>query len=253
MQRTLLVFVLTNLICTLPLTAQVSNEAILERLNSVEEALRSLERQIAVLNGSLRPATPPPSPVSDMPAVVMQSRGSYVKGDTMAKVVIVEFSDFECPFCGRHATSVYPELLSKFVNTGRVVYQFRNLPLEQIHPNARKAAEAAECAGEQGKFWEFHDVLFANQKTLTFPDLNNHARALSLNIPTFASCLRQSKTAAKIKADVDEAKQLGLTGTPAFIVGEIRSDGSVIATRKIIGSQPLAIFETVLNELLTKP
>ena len=251
MYRMLCGLLLGIVLCTLPLRAQVANETILERLQSLEDAIRSLERQVTLLTGSLRPPTAP-SPVVDIPAVALQNIGSHVKGASAATIAIVEFSDFECPFCGRHASSVYRDLLEKFVNTGRVRYHFRNLPLDQIHPNARKAAEAAECAGEQGRFWEFHDALFANQKTLTVPDLNNHARSLGLHVSSFESCLSQGRMAAKVAADIAEAKQLGLTGTPAFLIGEIGKDGAVTGTRKVIGSQPYAVFEGVLNELLAK-
>lgn len=246
-----LVLVLGLVLCTLPLEAQVANEAIVDRLKTMEDAIRSLERQIALLTGSLRPPIPP-SPTADIPAVVLQNTGNHFKGNGTARIAIVEFSDFECPFCGRHAASVYRELLAKFVNTGKLTYQFRHLPLEHIHPNARNAAEAAECAGQQGQFWEFHDALFANQKNLTVPELSTHARVLGLNVSTFESCLSQRTMAAKVDADLAEAKQLGLSGTPAFLVGEIRNDGSIIATRRIIGSQPYAMFETVLTELLAK-
>lgn len=252
MRSRLLIAVLGALLSTLPLSAQVTNEALLDRMKAMEEAIRSLERQITLLTSSLRPPTPP-SPVTQMPAVVLQNTGSHVKGDATARISIVEFSDFECPFCGRHAASVYRELIEKFVSTGKVTYQFRHLPLDQIHPHARKAAEAAECAGQQKKFWEFHDVLFANQKTLTSADLSNHARSVGLNISNFESCLHDGKLAAKVAADLGEAKQLGLTGTPAFLIGEVGKDGFVTATRKILGSQPYAVFETVLNELLAKP
>jgi protein-disulfide isomerase len=251
MRRKLLVSVVGALLYALPLSAQVANEAVLERLKTLEDAIRSLERQITLLTGSLRPSTPP-SPVAEMPAVMLRNLGSRVKGASTARIAIVEFSDYECPFCRQHASGVYRELLAKFVDTGRVSYHFRNLPLEQIHPNARKAAEAAECAGEQNKFWEFHDALFANQKALTLRDLESHARSLGLDVLSFGSCLSQEKMAAKVEADRAEAKQLGLTGTPAFLIGEIRNDGSISATHRIFGSQPYTVFEAVLTDLLAK-
>lgn len=169
MKRKLLAVVFGVLLYALPLCAQVPNDVVLERLKTLEDAIRSLEGRIVVLTGSLRPPTPPP-PVTEIPAVGIPNVGSHVKGASSARIGIVEFSDFECPFCGRHAAAVYGELQAKFVNTGKVRYQFRHLPLEQIHPNAKKASEAAECAGDQGKFWEFHDALFANQKALTIAE-----------------------------------------------------------------------------------
>jgi protein-disulfide isomerase len=211
--------------------------------------LTSLERRIAELTSLVRSLLPP-SPVTRISDLRMALGDVPIRGSENAKVALVEFSDFECPFCGRHAATSYRDIQQHFVNNGKVRYVFRHLPLDQIHPNARKAAEAAECAREQGQFWEFHDQLFANQKALTDSDLNSVARSIKLTQSTFDSCMAQGRASSKITADLAEAKRLGLTGTPAFLLGHIQDDGTIVLTHKIVGSQPFKVFETTLNELL---
>jgi protein-disulfide isomerase len=239
------------LIAVMPLHAQSSDDSIQLRLKTLEDAIRSLEGQIAVLNGSLKAMAPPPA-VTDVSPRKLPTIQGHTKGSSTAQIAILEYSDFECPFCGRHAAGPYNAIQANFVDSGKVRYVFRHLPLEPLHPNAKKAAEAAECAGEQGKFWEFHDRLFANQKRLTVTDLRNHAWSASLTIPEFEACLDQGKMAAKVEADLAEAKSMGLTSTPVFLIGQIQEDGSVSATRKIVGSQPFQVYESVLNEMLAK-
>src|SRR6266704_659322 len=110
-------------------------------------------------------------------------------GDEKAPIAIVEFSDYQCPYCGRHANTVLPQIIKDYVSTGKVRYIVRDVPIEAIHPQAFKAAEAAHCAGDQGKFWEMHDRLFQNQQLLAVSDLAAHALALGLDGPKFQPCL----------------------------------------------------------------
>src|SRR4029453_6325636 len=125
-------------------------------------------------------------------------------GAPSAKVVMIEFSDYQCPFCGRYANETFAPLMAQYVNTGKIRYIFKNFPLEGIHPLAEKAAEAAECMGEQGKYWEAHERLFKNQKALDAKQLSEHALALGLNVPKFQQCLDTGKYTAKVKADAAE-------------------------------------------------
>ncbi len=125
-----------------------------------------------------------------------------------------------------------------------------DLPLA-MHKNAFKAAEAANCAGDQGKFWEMHDKLFANQKALGSDDLVKHAEALGLDMKKFKECLDNGKHAEQIKKDMAEGQKAGITGTPAFLLGFIGSDGKVKATKKIVGAQPYAAFKAAIDEMLS--
>jgi protein-disulfide isomerase len=140
------------------------------------------------------------------------------QGPDGAPVTIVEFSDFQCPFCQR-AKPVLEEIVARHPEDVRVVY--RHLPLDSIHPRARASAEAAACAADGGRFWEFHDLLFANQRQLGDEDLRRYASEVGLEPEAFDECVRSRRHAQAVEADVQEAQRIGLTGTPAFVVNGI--------------------------------
>jgi protein-disulfide isomerase len=176
--------------------------------------------------------------------------GAAAKGQADAKFAIVEFADFECPFCGRYTRDTYGPLTKEFVDTGKVRYVFFHLPLERVHPRAFKAAEAAECAREQGKFWEMHDQLFANQQALAPADLLRHAQGAGVDTVQLQSCLDSGKMAARVRQDLAEAARLGAGTTPSFFIGRVQPDGTLKLLRKITGAQPYATFRAELQKAL---
>jgi protein-disulfide isomerase len=145
-----------------------------------------------------------------------------VRGNAKSPVMIVEFSDFQCPFC-RQAERTVRDLLARY--PGRVSLAYRDLPLTQIHPQAEVAAEASRCAGEQGKFWEYHDELF-NASDLQPPALLEYARALKLDAKQFEGCLSSDKYKAEVKKDIAAAAQAGVAGTPGFFINGIPLSGA---------------------------
>jgi protein-disulfide isomerase len=150
----------------------------------------------------------------DAPRVTVGTSGPS-QGPADAQITMVEFSDFQCPFCAR-ALPTIKELLAKYPTQLRVVY--RHLPLESIHPRARPAAEAAVCAEEQGQFWAFHDRLFQNQGALSDAQLREHAKALKLDLAKYDACLGGSSAKARIEADLADANAAGISGTPGFVI-----------------------------------
>jgi predicted DsbA family dithiol-disulfide isomerase len=160
------------------------------------------------------------------------------KGPADAAVTIVEFSDFQCPACAQ-ATPTVKRLLEQF--PGKVRLVFRDFPLA-MHPEAPKAAEAAGCAAEQGKFWEMHDRLFANQSALKPPDLKKHAAELGLDAPKFDACLDSGKQAAAQKVDLEEGRKLGVGGTPTFFVNG----------RLLPGMPPYQAFAELIEDELAR-
>ena len=189
---------------------------------------------------------------ADVPNFDLTLTGAASKGRAAAPLVLLEFSDFECPFCGRYSRDTYHQVQREYVDTGKVRYVFRHTPIERTHPNAMKAAEAAECAGGQGKFWEMHDKLFANQKALTQPSLVAHAQVLGLNVTSFQSCLTSGQHAARVRADLAEGLRAGVTGTPAFFIGTVTKDGKLKVLRKLIGAKPFATIKQTLDGLLAQ-
>lgn len=161
-----------------------------------------------------------------------------IRGNPKARVMIVEFTDFQCPYC-QEAEATLKSVLAK--HEGVVALAFRDLPLTQIHPQALMAAEAARCAGEQGKFWEYHDLLFANQNKLDHDGLLEKAHTLSLNEQQFGSCLSTEKYKPQIQQDSQEGMRNGVNGTPGFFINGIFMGGA----------QPEVTFEKVIQDQLS--
>ena len=166
-------------------------------------------------------------------------------GDPNAPVTMIEFSDYGCPFCRRYVSTTYPELKQQYIDTGKVYYVFKDYPIKQLHPQAEIASQAAECAGEQGKYWEMHAALFANPgewdttEDVAREVMTRYAAELNFDAAQFASCMEPGTTArADVEANMDEGRRLGLTGTPSFVI-----NGKLLA-----GAQPLDVFQRVLTE-----
>ena len=171
------------------------------------------------------------------PGVKVAYDPARVRGDANAPVTIIEFSDFQCPFC-RTAQATLNNILAKY--KGRVKLAFMDFPMREIHAQALSSAEAARCAGDQGKFWEFHDALFADQSKLKEADLAARARALNLDEKSFQSCLASGKYKPEIEADLKEGAQAGVAGTPAFFINGLF----------LSGAQPQPEFEKVIDSQL---
>ena len=160
-------------------------------------------------------------PIVDL-YIDVDTERDHIRGPLDAPVAMVEYGDFECPYCGR-AEPVVRELLRDFAD---VSYVWRHLPLTDVHPNAQLAAEAAEGAADQGKFWEMHDVLFTHQDALRFDDLVGYAEQLGLDIEQFTTFLTEHRGAVRVAEDVDSADLSGVSGTPTFFINGRRHYGA---------------------------
>ncbi len=228
-----------------------------EKLNAGQEALR---KELQAVQGQLReitallkarPAQPAAAPQPARPAELVTD-GAPFKGSPDAPLTIVEFSDFQCPFCKRHWDQTYAQLDRDYIATGKLRYVFRHFPIERIHPQALKAGEAAECAAAQGKFWEMHDRLFLNQQALMPADLVIHAQALGLDQTQFTSCLDGQMT-ARVRADLTMGAQVGVRATPSFFLGVTIPDGKIKVVQKLSGALPFATFKSTIDGLLANP
>jgi protein-disulfide isomerase len=165
------------------------------------------------------------------------TNGAPFKGTERAAVTIVKFEDFQCPYC-KTVQGTFPELLKRYDGKVRLVH--KDLPLDAIHPQARQAAEAARCAGEQGKFWEYHDKLYANSPKAGVEELKSYAKEVGLNAASFDQCFTSGKFRGLVQKDLSEGAQLGLTGTPTFFING----------REISGAQPVEAFAAIIDEEL---
>jgi len=163
-----------------------------------------------------------------------------VKGDKDAPVTIVEFSDYECPFCVRFYSNTFGELKTKYIDTGKVKFVYRDFPLS-FHQNAQKAAEAAECAGEQNKYYEMHDKLFEDGVSGGVTAFKGYAQEIGLDTSEFNNCLDSGKMASEVKKDFDDGAKFGVSGTPAFFI-----NGKLLT-----GAQPIQAFEQMIEQELS--
>jgi protein-disulfide isomerase len=222
-----------------------------EELKNLVEVEKGIQKELQDIKRGAGPGQAPSAP-SEGDNVVLDIDKAPFKGKKDAKVTLIEFSDFQCPFCGRHVRDTVPQLDSEYIKTGKVKYVFKDFPLESIHQNAFKAAEAAECAGDQGKYWEMHDKLFANQTALTPDDLVKYAGELNLDKAKFEKCLSSGTYASKVRDSISEGQKAGVTGTPAFFLAiNEGNDSSVKTSKKIVGAQPYANFKSAIDDLLS--
>jgi len=200
----------------------------------------------------VQPASPDADAIQDAPAgSSLDVSALPSKGKSAAKVVLIEFSDYECPFCARHAATVEPELQKQFVDSGKIRYVFANNPLS-FHPDAQLLATAAICAGEQGSYWEMHDAIFA-QQLKSKSEVLAAAGTLKLDAPKFAQCLDSSREAGqRIEQDTKEAEKLKLDGTPGFALGISDGSGHVHIKKLISGAQPFDVFQKAIQQVATE-
>ncbi len=203
----------------------------------------------------VEPGAQPSDPTQDSKGVTSVD-DDPVLGDNDAPVTIVEFSDYECPFCKRHFDQTLPQIISTYIDTGKVKLVFRDLPLSFHDPMATKEAVAANCAREQGgdeKYFEFHDEIFkrtiSNGNGLDDAKIQTIANDLGLNKSNFDTCLSNPAMEEEVKEDFTDAGQAGASGTPTFIIGKSTSNGEVTGDL-VVGAQPFATFQAIIDPLL---
>jgi protein-disulfide isomerase len=174
--------------------------------------------------------------------------GWYAMGRDDAPVTMVEFTDYQCPFCRRFEADSFAQLKKEYIDTGKVRFVSRDLPLD-FHPNAPAAAMAARCAGDQHKFWEMRDAMMLDTATDLGPaSILKYGQKTNLDMTAFNTCLSDKKYTEAIKKDTADAGTLGISGTPSFVIG--KTDKSEIAGVRIVGAVPYAVFDSTIKDLL---
>jgi protein-disulfide isomerase len=192
------------------------------------------------------PPEQPPQPQQPSGPQEVPIGDAYTIGDPTAPITIVEYTDFQCPFCSRHYQQTYPQIVEQYVDAGIVRYVFKDFPLNSIHPQAAKAAEAARCAGDQEAYLAMHDMLFERQNEWSGKDpmaiFNGYAKEIGLDRDSFEQCLLNDTYASAVEADIQEGIELGVNGTPAFFINGY----------PVSGAQPFTLFEQAIEQLLTE-
>jgi protein-disulfide isomerase len=257
-----LVFIISFLLSTLSLPAeeqdqqpnQLPSASIQHQLDELKEGQRRLFKELDELKQLLqqKPALTNLDSKATMPKVAsVDVYGEPFRGTNTARIAIIEYSDFNCSFCGKYSRGVFPRIDKDYVKTGKIRYFFRDLP-ERDETNAWLKARAARCAGDQGKFWEMHDRLFAEQ-SVSGQDLATLARALGLDVEEFSKCLSAEKYEANIQRSVDGARRIGIFGTPAFLIGTVTQEGDFVWVKRVlVGAQTYEALRAILDELLAE-
>jgi protein-disulfide isomerase len=189
------------------------------------------------------PPPPPPEAVMEVPKNPIKIGTAPLLGNRSASVAIVEFADFQCPACAKFTSNVEPALRRDYIDNGRVAIVFKNFPLA-IHPEAKAAAAAAWCAGEQGRFWQARDWLFARNRHTGLPS------AIGLDAPSYSACFADSRSTERVESERVEGEALKVRATPTFFLGKLTPDGLVRVTDAMMGVGSLQRFKTVLDRLL---
>jgi protein-disulfide isomerase len=215
------------------------DDAILkEILNELREIHKLLEKQ---------PQPAPKQQADKVTRAVVGVDGAFSIGPKDAPVTIVEFTDFQCPYCQRFHTTAFRELQKNYIDAGKVRFVSRDLPLD-IHPNALQAAQAGRCAGEHGQFWPMRDRMQTNPDKLDIDHLVSFAKDLSLDEAQFRACVESGKYTEAIKNDVLAARKIGANGTPSFVIGRDAPEG--VDGELVVGAMPYQMLDQKLRALL---
>jgi protein-disulfide isomerase len=220
----------------------------LESLRATQTGVREELREIKTLLQKLNSAAP--AAAAPFVGAELSLEGAQIRGAPQARVVFLEYSDFQCPFCASYAATTYPQIGRDYVDTGRVRYAFVNFPIETLHPLAYKEHVAAACAADEGHFWEMHDRLFANPKAPDSKALAGHAEAIGLDAARFRACLESDGHAAEIRQAMKAGSALGINGTPTFLIGVIGPDEKLKAVKVISGAKPYSVFKDAIDGVL---
>lgn len=223
-------------------------EELAQEMKEIKRELSQIKNELKAIKTLVqqRPAKRPPAPkrakanIKDDPSM----------GSPDAKLVLVEYTDYQCPFCSRHSKNTLPQIKKEFIDKGKLRYVLKDFPLPS-HRQARDGAEAAHCAGEEGKYWEMHDLLFANTRQMSLEDLEGHGEGLGLNMKKFKACLADDRYIKGIEGDVAEGRKGGVTGTPSFLLGTVTGDG-VVEGVVIKGARSYASFKSEIEAQLKR-
>ncbi len=250
------------------LAAIIISASIMVATSNISNNLSGLSQSIqgAKIGGSLQqnsgnagavvaapqPQATPPSPSKSLDVKGLLQGAAATEGKQNAPVVMIEYSDYQCPFCRSWFNGSKAQLDKEYIETGKVLFVYKDFPLS-FHPMAPVYAEAARCAGDQKKYWEMHDKIFNEQEKkgqgtvfdYTKDDVKKWAQDLSLNASSFNSCLDTGKYASAVQANEAEGAGVGVGGTPSFVIGKADGTGKLI-----VGAQPYSVFKSAIDSIL---
>jgi protein-disulfide isomerase len=233
-----------------PQSQQDEIAALRKEVAELKAAQAEMQRDLTTIKNFLQATAQGRRAADPLENASVPIAGEPFRGSAEAKVTLVEVSDYHCPFCRRHMVQTQPQLDTDYIKTGKVKYVFIDYPITQLHPDAFKAHEAANCAGEQGKYWEMHAQLFG-KPTREAAELVSQATSVGVDAGRFRSCMDSGKYKAAIQQSVDRMRQLGVDSTPTFLVGTTPSGDAPMKVSTVIhGAQPYGAFKNALDAAL---
>jgi len=239
-------YTLLTFTAALPLAAQAAGDQTPMTRQQGDQMLQELRLIRQLLERQAKPAAAPQEEAPTK-AKITDLKGVHMLGNKDAPLTIVEYTDYQCPFCQRFHITAFTEIKKAYIDTGKVRFFSKDMPLD-FHPNAMRAAMAARCAGEQNKFWELRDVMGANPNSLDMDHIINFAGDLKMNTSTLRACIDSGKYKDPVQTDVLEAMKIGANGTPTFIVG--KSVGNGVDGDLVVGAMPFQMFDSKIKELM---
>lgn len=231
-----------------------TQQEVLKYLKKLEQDISALRSEVGQLRQAVseihRTTVIPknaPSPSAPTEDADVTFDGAASLGNSDAQIAIVEFTDYECPFCQRFHNQTFSQLKNDYIDSGKIRYFLRNFPLG-FHAQAKPAAIAAICAGEQGRYWEMSHELFVNQRRLGPELFDELATQLQFDEANFKSCLKNPAHETRIQTDLTYGQSIGISGTPHFFIGRIE-DGKLVKAKRIVGAQPFSQFSRVIDSL----
>jgi protein-disulfide isomerase len=225
---------------SVPLAAQdqgISRQQADQILNELRQIRQLLEKQqINAAKGPNEPAR-----------ATLNLEGVQMIGSKTAPITMVEFTDYQCPFCRQFHITSFNELKKNFIDTGKVRFYSKDLPIDQLHPNALRAAQAARCSADQGQFWSMRDLMGANPDKLDMEHLSGFATSLKMDTLAFRNCVESEKYKPMVQADLVEAARIGAQATPSFVIGKSTPEG--VDGELVVGAMPYPTFEQKLKQL----
>jgi len=236
-----------SLLTVLPAAAQTTAQ-LKQELEALKARVDAQQKEI----DALKAQRPGAAPLLPLDRIELKLDKAPMRGSAASPVVLVEVSDFECPFCGRHVRQTAPQIEKDYVDSGKIRHAFINFPLAS-HRNAFKAAEAGLCAGDQGKFWELHARMFASQRQLAPALLPGLAGAAGVDGERLRSCLESGQKRDQVMSDQAMAQRAGVTATPTFFVGRLDPrTGAFSVTERIIGAKQYSVFQQALDAAIAR-
>jgi protein-disulfide isomerase len=229
--------------------AQESKDNIQKDIEELRQGQQAIRKDLQEIKAVLAPLMARQAPAVNVKGMQIQLGNFPIKGSETAKLVLIEFSDYQCPHCSKYTSETLPQIIKHYVDSGKMQYAIVDAPIPS-HKSAPKAAEASHCAGEQGKYWEMHSQMMSQPDKIT--DLSFHATALVLNVNQFENCLKTDKYAEEVRKGMSFATKLGISGVPQFIIAQIESIKPFKAKgiNLLRGALPFVVLQREIDQAL---